>query len=403
MLGAIGLVVMNGILSLVIYPFIKDSLGADAHGKVLFYTAIMNLLAGSFGSAANYARLKVLSKERETKNGDYNVFLMISFAFVCFITVLACVIKKDTANDSIVLIILLIFMTVLRMYADVEFRETLSYGKFCLYYVIIGVGYLPGLLLFRLTGSWVLILLPGEVLGLLFVLFFGKKLRKKPMETSKNMKQHLGMMAGLTVAYLLSDFVGQSDRLLFPLILADGGDALTSKYYAVSLVGKTMSLLSTPLNGVLMGHLSNEEGEISRKNFAKVIGLCVGVFILVTALSVVGSLIFVKWRYPDYAEELSIDLYIIANAGQVMFFICNTLMVIVLRYTHSRNQIITSAAYIVLFFIVTVPLIIFKGIYGMAYGLLIVNAAKFIIFSILGLVGVKKDPEAVSAKEESNG
>ncbi|MBR3436910.1 MAG: hypothetical protein IKG97_04060, partial [Lachnospiraceae bacterium] len=75
----------------------------------------------------------------------------------------------------------------------------------------------------------------------------------------------------------------------------------------------------------------------------------------------------------------------------VLFFICNTLMVIVLRYTKSRNQIITSAVYIAAFFLVTVPLILKFGLYGMAYGILAVNALKFIVFSVLGAIGLGKE------------
>ena len=405
-LGVVGLVFMNAVLSVLVYPFLKDrfvlefgeTLGAELHGKVLFYTSIMNLLAGTFGSAANYARLKVLSQEKKTVNGDYNVFLMISFLFVAVLTIIAALVKGDSANTSIVLIIILIFATVVRYYADVEFRLTLRYGHFCLYYVVIGAGYLLGMLLFTWTKNWVLVFLPGEFFGLIYVMIFGRVLRRPVLETSPDYKKHLGIMASLALAFFLSDFVGQSDRLLFPLILPEGGDAMTSLYYSASLVGKMMSLLSTPLNGVLMGHLSNEDGEISRKNFVKIILLMIAVFVLVTVVAVVGSHIFVLWRYPDNYEAVK-DLFILANAGQVLFFVCNTLSVIVLRYTHPRNQMIASGAYIVAFFAITVPLIKVFGIYGMAYGILIVNTLKFVLFAILGIVGVKKQPQAAKTEE----
>lgn len=390
MLGTIGLVVMNAVLSLVVYPFLGGRIGAEAQGKVLFFTSVANLLAGTFGSAANYARLKIFSEKRKTENGDYNIFLLVSFAFEILLFIAAILMKKDTAGATWVGIIIVGFMTTLRYYADVEFRLKLRYGLFCLYYVSIAAGYLLGLLLYLWTGRWVLIFLAGETFGFLFVFFAGTIFRKDLTKTSPDFKKNMGVMAGLALAYVLSDFVGLSDRLLFPLILPNGGDEMTSLYYYASLVGKTMSLLSTPLNGVLMGHLSNKEGDVSRKNFLKITGALLGVFVLVTIVSVIGSNIFVYLFYNDYYEAVK-PLFLLTNAGQVLFFVCNTLMVIVLRYSHPRNQLITSVVYIVAFFTVTVPLILKFGIFGMAYGILIVNSLKFILFAVLGFFSAKKE------------
>ena len=387
-LSGIGLLAMNAVLSLIVYPRIGETMGAEYQGRVLFFTSFAGLLASAFGCGANYGRLKIFSRDKETKNGDYNLFLLISFAFVAVLTVLAVLLKKDSAEEPWIMLILLGVSMVLRYYADVEFRLTLRYGHFCLYYVAIAVGYLAGLFLFPVTKSWVLVFLPGEIFGLVYCLIFGKVLRRPYVEHSVNVRKNVGLMLGLAGAYLLSDFVGLSDRLLFPILL-ENGDKLTSYYYYASIVGKMMSLLSSPLNGALIGHLSNEDGEISRKNFLKIIGIMAAVFVVVTAACVLGSHIFVLWRYPQYYEEVK-DLFILANAGQVLFFICNTLMVIVLRYTKPRNQIITSAVYIAAFFSITVPLILNFGLYGMAYGILAVNALKFIVFAVLGTVGLKK-------------
>ena len=387
-LSGIGLLAMNAVLSLIVYPRIGQTMGAEYQGRVLFFTSFAGLLASAFGGGANYGRLKIFSRDKVTRNGDYNLFLLVSFAFVAVLTVLAVLLKRDSAEEPWIMLILLGVSMVLRYYADVEFRLTLRYGHFCLYYVVIALGFLAGLLLFPVTKSWVLVFLLGEVFGLVYCFIFGKVLRPSYVERSPEIAKNMGLMLGLAGAYFLSDFVGLSDRLLFPVLLSDG-DTLTSYYYYASVVGKMMSLLSSPLNGALMGHLSNENGEISRKNFLRIIGIMLGVFVIVTAGSVLGSHIFVLWRYPQYYKEVK-DLFILANAGQVLFFICNTLMVIVLRYTKPRNQIITSAVYIAAFFLITVPLILKFKLYGMASGILAVNALKFIVFAVLGAAGLSK-------------
>ena len=398
--GMIGLAVMNAMTSLIVYPFLERKLGVAAQGQILFFTSVIAILAGAFGSAANYGRLNIRTEEGSTKSGDYHIFLLSSIVFLIAAAIIAVIIKGDQAGATLFGIIVLMFATVVRYYADVDFRMILNYRKFCCYYLAVALGYGVGILLFLLTGSWILVFLPGELFGILFTLIFGTSFRKGILETSEHVKKHLGTLYGLAGAYFLSDFVGLSDRLLFPLLLPDG-DTLTSYYYYASVVGKIMSLLSSPLNGVLMGHLSSKDGSISRKNFLKIIGIMLAVFILATAVGVFGSHIFVLWRYPDYYEEVK-DLFILANAGQVLFFICNTLMVIVLRYTKPRNQIITSAVYIAAFFLITVPLILKFGLYGMAYGILAVNALKFIVFAVLGTAGLSKGRAEENEQNENS-
>ncbi|MBQ4001619.1 MAG: hypothetical protein II601_04465, partial [Lachnospiraceae bacterium] len=156
-LSGIGLLFMNAVLSLIVYPRIGQTMGAEYQGRVLFFTSFAGLLASAFGGGANYGRLKIFSRDKETRNGDFNLFLLVSFVFVALLTVLAVLLKKDSAEEPWIMLILLGISMVLRYYADVEFRLTLRYGHFCLYYVAIAVGYLAGLLLFPVTHSWVLV------------------------------------------------------------------------------------------------------------------------------------------------------------------------------------------------------------------------------------------------------
>ena len=387
--GSAGLLWMNGVLSLIVYPFISELFGAAGQGKILFFMAIASLMAGSFGSGAAYVRLKIYSEEQRTVNGEYNVFLLLSAAVLLIVTGLSVFLKGESAGAGYFGIFAVILATTIRTYADVEYRLSLKYGAFSLYYMIIGTGYLLGILFCRLTGAWVLIFLTGELSGLLFVIFRGSIFRRPFFERTPAFKKHLRGMFALSGSFLLSDFVSAADRLLFPLLLTNG-DEMTAIYYYASLLGKMMSLISTPLNGVLSGHISREKGGMKKKSFLKLVLFMLLIWVLVTAVSVAGSYIFVRLFYRDYLEEAR-PLFILANAGQVIFFICNTMMVVVLRYTKMRNQIIVSAVYIAAFFLITVPLILKFGTFGMALGIFIVNTLKFVLFTVLGLLGLGKD------------
>ncbi|MBQ9910397.1 MAG: hypothetical protein IJM50_02760 [Lachnospiraceae bacterium] len=384
--GIIGLAVMNAILSLLVYPVIERRLGIELQGRVLFFMSMAQLIAGSLGSAANYGRMKIHSTERHTVNGESNIFLLIAAAITVIVTIAAILIKKDRADATVFGIMAVIFATTVRMYADVEYRLSLNYKRFAVYYLLIGLGYGLGLLLFLLTGRWVLVFLTGELFGILFVALTGTIFRKPFFERTQRWKTHLATDGKLAVSYFLSDLVGVSDRLLFPLLLTNG-DTFTSLYYYASLVGKITSLLSTPLNGVLSGYIAKKEEGIDRKTFLKIIAFLAGVFLAITAAAVGGSYLFVYLFYRSHFETVK-GLFVIANAGQVLFFICNTLMVIVLRYTHERNQLIVNVIYILLFFGVTVPMILHFGLQGMAWGLLIVNGLKFLTYAAVGCFSI---------------
>ena len=386
--GVIGLVIMNAVLSLLVNPYLGRTLGAAAQGKILFFTSLASLLAGSFGSAANYGRLKIYAEERSTENGEFNFYLLFTALLTTVVTIAAILIKGDSAGALWIGIIALIFATIVRYYADVEFRLNLNYKRFSLYYILIALGYGLGLLLYPLTHSWVLIMLTGECFGILYVIIRGSIFKKPLLKRTASFGPHMKTLSVLAGSYLLSDFVGSADRLILPLLLSNG-DELTSIFYYASLVGKMMSLLSTPLNGVLAGHLSKSEEGMTRKTFLKLLLLMAGIFLVVTGISVAGSHLFVYLFYrPHY--EAARKLFLLANAGQVIFFICNTLMVIVLRYTHERNQIIVSIVYIIVFFAVSVPMILAFGVTGMGWGILIANTVKFVMFGILGFFGIKE-------------
>lgn len=60
---------------------------------------------------------------------------------------------------------------------------------------------------------------------------------------------------------LIAAVILNADRLILQAI--SGGVAVTI-FYAATLVGKMVSLVSVPLNGVVIGHLAKYDGTIKR-------------------------------------------------------------------------------------------------------------------------------------------
>lgn len=389
--GTVALIALNGIITFLVYPFINRTLGNEANGQVLFFTAIMGLMASAFGSGVNYARMKI-STVRHSENGDYNYFLLAVAILAVIITIVASFIKGNRAGASVISIAILIIVTVLRYYADVQFRLDLNYKRFFWYYIFITIGYGIGVFTYRWTNSWTMIFITGECFGLIYVTIVGNIFKRPFFKRSDYFAENTKVMWNLSSAYLMSDFVSYADRVMIPLLIVNGDEASTI-FYVSTLLGKMVSLLSTPLNGVIVGHLSRYKGKITKKMFAGVTGIllaCAGIFV---CGSVIGSYIIIPLIYNADVMEAASKLFWIANAGQVFFFISNTMMVVVLRFATEKYQIYMGTAYTILFIVIIIPFMFLWGLWGMAVGLLIINILKFCIITGLGFyaLGEKKE------------
>ncbi len=384
--GIVSLVVMNMVLSLGVYPYLNRQLGDDGQGRMLFFTALMGLVASAFGSGINYGRMKA-STRHETKNGDYNLFLLLLAAISCLVAIGGFAVKKSASGATLPGIAVLIFVTAVRYYADVEYRLYMNYRGFFFYYLMIAAGYIGGILLYPVTGSWVSIFLCGEFAGIVYVTVTGHIFKGKLFAKSEYFTEDAKVCTSLSAAYLMSDFVSYTDRVLLSVLASD---AAANYFYIASLVGKMTSLLSTPLNGVITGHLSHYEGKFTKKMLTTVIGLLLALAVIIITGSVVGSHLFV-WLF--YREQYGIvkDLFLLANAGQVLFFLSNTMMVVVLRFASERYQLVMGAVYTVLFFVIVLPCIWLFGIWGAAWGLFAINLIKFLLISGLGYLALGKE------------
>ena len=140
-----------------------------------------------------------------------------------------------------------------------------DYKRYCVFYLLIALGYLGGMALYPLWKSWILVMLLGEALAVLYVKCRGTVL-SSPWKKSDYYVQNMQSAIQLAGTQLLANAVFNSDRLLLEAFC--GGAAVTV-FYVATLIGKVISLISTPLNGVLIGYLSRYRGRIKKRLFVK--------------------------------------------------------------------------------------------------------------------------------------
>lgn len=386
-LSIAGLMLMNGMLQLLINPKLNEWLGKGEFGNYQSIFAVVSIMGTTFGVAANYSRM-IRYRERKDTNGDYNIFLA-AVAVLCFgVAAGTLLVYKSFSVVHFLLLTLLMILTVLRYYGDVNYRIILNYKGFFVYYAIITAGYCLGLLAFRyLSRQWMLTFIIGEAAAVIFVaingsIFKGKNLLRRSEHFGGTMKS----VSILTGTNLLSAIAQQSDKII--LRLAMGGTAVTT-FYVATLLGKVVSLLTTPLNSVLISYLTKYDGKFTKKMFSVFAAVLLGIGLVALLVCYIGSEIFVKFFYPDVFSEAK-QYFFLANAGQIFYFISNCLMTIILRIASEKYQMYINIVYIVIYASTVIPLTMTYGIWGITIALLITNAMKFIIALVVGFIKIHK-------------
>lgn len=379
-----GLVVMNGVIQLLLYPFLNRELGAEQFGSVLSLLSIVAIMGATFGTAANYSRMVSHTKGVEVR-GDYNLFLAMVGGISLVVSAAGLLWLGMAGWYTFFGYYLLMGITVLRYYADVEFRLNLNYKRFFIYYLLISVGYVAGVVLFPLTKSWILTMLIGELLAVLYVIFRGRIFTAPLFQRSPNFKANMKSMVILSGTELIATLILNADRLLLQVFA--GGVAVTV-FYTATLIGKIISLISMPLNGVIMGHLANYKGRFSSAAFLKLCSGGVVLGLLMNAACVGVSYVFVKLMYADIFELVK-PYFWLANLGQVFYFISNTLTVILLRFTEEKYQLYINLFYLAAFALLAIPMTAVWALWGMAWALVIVNLLKIAAIMAVGKMKLK--------------
>lgn len=365
------MVLLNVILQFFLYPTLNKKLGDSDFGIIMTLLSVVSIIASSFGSAANYSR--IISSSCKKENGrDYNFFLLLVGLFSIPVVFIFLLTLKLRTVLVFVLFPVFTFFSVFRYYADVEFRINLNYKKYFIFYAVISFGYFISSLFFSSQRCWIFIFLTGELLAIVYAELNGHRLFK--FSLSNNSKKSFCNWISLSLSNLSSSFIANSDRLLICYLIAP---EFVAVFYVATLIGKTVSLLGSPLNSVLIGYLTKSKMFFSKKNIIFVF-LATFVFgLFFTGICFFASIVFVKLMYPHLFKSVY-PLLMSANAGQIFFFLSNTLMVLVIYMKGEKSSIYVSLFHLIIFMLVVIPSVLLWGLHGMTYSILIVNFLKFI-------------------------
>lgn len=370
--------VMNIVLQFIVYPMINRILGENGFGDMLFWVGIVSVLAPSFGLAVNNTRL-VYPKRDETRNGDYNITLLL-FSIAAFLVMAIIAVIQNENIGSILFLCYIVLFSDFRNYSTVEYRLSLDYKRQLLFYAILSIGYIAGGILCWGLKQWHYVYIIGETLAVAFVIFRGS-IYKGPFMRSEHFSEISRRCVVLAMAYLLTNFMLNLDRFVLKFIV---GNSAVSQYYVLSLVGKTIAIIGGPLSSVIIGYISKDNYKLNRKQFQKIVLLMLAAGGIFWVGASIATPIFIHIFYPTLNAD-SLVLNLVINAAQILYFLTNLLLVIVLTLCSEKWQFIIQLMYSVIFAVLSIILTSLNGVLGFSIAALIANSFYVIFTIVLGL------------------
>ena len=379
-------VLMNGVLQLIIYPFINYRMGEEYLGNVVFYMSIVSIIGQAMGMSFCSNRL-VLRNQCRTTNGDFNALLRILAPLGGLVG--AVIFSFYTKNVGEILAFgLIVMFTVLRYYANVEYRLKLNYKKYFLYFVILTAGYGIGAVIYAFTGQWFWIFLTGEVIATLYMFVFGTIFKKEARtDNTRFVAKHILF---LLLSYLVFEGISNADRMILKSLLDAKAVAL---FYVVSMIGKTLQLFVGPINNIALSYMSADKKKMTREDFLKTTLLYVGVGAAFYLVCLVGTPLYVRLLYPNLYGDLK-GLNLVVNAGQVINFAASLILPSILASLGSKYHMMLQVLYAVVYLPLAIVFTMQGGIWGFAFATLIANSLRLIELVVFGM---RKLPRAAEA------
>ena len=108
--------------------------------------------------------------------------------------------------------------------------------------------------------------------------------------------------------------------------------------------------------------------------------------LLFFGLTLIGTPIFTKIFYPDYYKEV-LPIMFLVNFGQVMCFVSELILNVVLTFRHEKWQMVIQIIYAAIFIILAIVFVKTIGVLGMAIATAVANGLRLLLAIVIGYTG----------------
>lgn len=367
------------ILQLFIYPQLAKTIGGHEFGLMLTVYSIWFMLPNSLGNVLNNIKLLRFQEYQENKvEGDFPVLLRFS-AYVGAVLVFVSIWLYYGSFSVIHVFLGTIIgcLILLKAYLEVWFRIELNYSFVLLNNILLSFGFLVGYIFFYHTHIWEFIFLFGYFFCSVFCVM-KTPLLHEPCRKTVFYPAVKTDFYNLLIASVIGNLTSYADKLiLYPLM----GGLAVSVYYTASILGKITSMLTGPINGVVLSYITRWDK--SKANiFPKVlsIGFIISFFGYLMALFLarpILGLLFPQWLEP-VMEIIPLTTF------TVMLGVLSTILQpFVLKYCNLRWQTVISAIGSIIYFSSALLFWKFAGLKGFCIGTIIGVFVKLLMMIII--------------------
>lgn len=359
------------LLQLLVLPLLAKGVGGEEYGLVVSIVALTSLVSFVFGNVLNNVRLLYQQDYAGiNREGDFNLIL---FFLILLNTVLITFLIFFLYSKAFITIVFSVLASVLilcRNYFLVWFRINLNYKLIAIDSCLLGLGFMVGFFLWKITGLWQMIYLAGNGLSCFFILM-NRNLLKEPFGKTELFGKTVKATRILTVASLLENSFNYIDKIiLFPML----GGTLVSIYYSASVVGKLATTVFSPVSSVVLSHLSKKKS-IGVSLFTKIILFIFGVSCFAYFATYFVGRLFLYFLYPEWANE-SMLIFPISVGIAIIMIIDSMVNPFIVKFCNLTNQIIINAICLVIYLLFCFGLYRIDGIKGFTWGVFITRVVR---------------------------
>ena len=347
----------------IVLPYLSKSMSAEQYGVALTVISLFSLFSFCFGNVLSNIRL--INNETYVRNGfdgDFNILLLfagILNALLVFFCAWYCEGEFRPLHQFLCVVIASVWLA--REYYAVAFLIEINYKTILYDNIVMSLGYLLGMVLYRRISDWLWIYAIGQIAGLIYVMT-KTAIWQEPLCRTPLFRTTLVQGAALQIGVFLSNFATYADRVvLYPIL---GGEAV-AVYFAASFVGKMMSTALLPINNVLFSYLAKMQNKSNKLFYCTILGtiaLATGGYLI----CIFCSRSILAFLYPVLSVQAQ-GYVAIATAAACIGLVCSVAHSFILKFYDTRFILATNGATVLVYIIASIVLSNSYGLFGFCW------------------------------------
>lgn len=360
------------ILQLLVYPYLARTKTIEEYGALLATIGVVTALYQTFGGSLSQTRL--IKNRIYQEKGDFPFLITISSIVVSAITAIFTIVFWNGNLYQVFLNVVLVAFSTYNTYAIVTFRIKINYRKYFISNLLVGSGYLVGVVLNYWSGSWQFVFIMAQSFLILY-LIFNSDITSEKFVLTRNFRLSLFTFLWLLLSSGIANSVQYLDKfLIYPVL----GGYSASIFFASTFFAKSLSMILLPIDNVLLSYISSGRIIFSRKKFVYLtlitILVCLGFSIFIYLLAIPVTRFF----YPTLIDA-AIPIFQISNAAILVGIAYGIIGLPLLVYAPAYWQFVLNICQLVLYFSLALLLSRRYGLWGFCVAMLISNTMRIVL------------------------